>query len=135
MSLLANLYIGDNLSGNYTKAYLVTACHVKLARRHNDYAPDADPRCDLIHVTIVAPDKDNLELQEWYIDRSALSGKIVIDLSNQAAKYDQTERTIQFENAQCVAIAERYEISAPYRHLFEFEFMTEALTIDENTFQ
>ena len=78
MSLLANLYLGDNRSGNYTKEYLVTACHVKLARRHNDYAPDADPRCDLIHVTIVAPDKDNLELQEWYIERSALSGKIVI---------------------------------------------------------
>lgn len=135
MSLLANLYLGDNRSGNYTKEYLVTSCHVKLARRHNDYAPDADPRCDLIHVTIVAPDKDNLELQEWYIERSALSGKIVIDLSNQAAKYDQTERTIQFENAQCVAIAEHYEIDAPYRHLFEFEFMAEALEIDENTFQ
>ena len=86
-------------------------------------------------VYIVAPDKDNLELQEWYIERSALSGKIVIDLSNQAAKYDQTERTIQFENAQCVAIAEHYEIDAPYRHLFEFEFMAEALEIDENTFQ
>ncbi len=135
MSLLAHLYIGDNFSGNYNKEYRVTACHIKLAREHTHYAPDTDPRCDLLHVVIVAPDKDDLELQEWYIERSALSGKIVIDLSNQAAKYDPIERTIEFEEAKCVSIAEHYEIDAPYRHLFEFECMAETLKIDGNTYQ
>ena len=81
MSLSARLYIGDNSPSNYTKEYLVTRCEVKVARHHN--APDSAPRCDEVILSVVAPTKDDLDLFEWYIDQTTLSGKIVVDLTNQ----------------------------------------------------
>ena len=108
MSLSARLYIGDNSSSNYTKEYLVTRCEVKVARHHN--APDSAPRCDEVILSVVAPTKDDLDLFEWYIDQTTLSGKIVVDLTNQSARYDVTERTFKFEDAKCFSIAEHYDI-------------------------
>ena len=46
------------------------------------------------------PSKEDLTLYEWYIDQTTLSGKIVVDLTNQSAKYDLTERTFRFDRFQ-----------------------------------
>ena len=135
MSLSARLYIGDNVSANYTKEYQVTQCSVKVSRHHNSYLPDADPRCDEVVLSVVAPDKDDLNLVEWYIDQTVLSGKIVVDLSNQSAKYDVTERTFQFEDAKCFSITELYDIDGHHRHLLRLGVMMKELVIDEVVFQ
>lgn len=135
MSLAANLYIGDNISENYTKQYQITQCNVEVARHHNSYLPDADPRCNVVILTVISPSKNDLELFEWYIDQTTLSGKIVIDLTNQSAKYDVTERTFKFENAKCFSIAEFYDISKTNRHILRLGIMMKELEVDEVTFQ
>ena len=135
MSLSARLYIGDNTSANYTKTYLVTQCRVKVARHYTAYLPDADPRCEEVVLSLIAPGKEDLTLYEWYIDQTSLSGKIVVDLTNQSAKYDKTERTFRFEDAQCFSLAELYDISQPYRHQLRLGIMMKELEIDEVSFQ
>lgn len=135
MSLSARLYIGDNASSSYTKEYLVTQCTVEVARHHNAYVPDADPRCEVVYLSLVVPRKEDLELFEWYIDQTSLSGKIVIDLTNQSAKYDKTERTFRFEDAQCFSITETYDISQIHRHQLRLGIMMNKLEIDEVVFQ
>ena len=79
--------------------------------------------------------ENDLDLYEWYIDQTVLSGKIVIDLSNQSAKYDVTERTYTFEDATCFSIAEIYDIDGPHRHLLRLGIMMKELEIDEVVFQ
>lgn len=135
MSLSANLYLGDNASENYTNAYQITQCQIKVSRHHNSYNPDSDPRCDQIILSIIAPEKDDLELFDWYINQTSLSGKIVIDLTNQSTKYDITERDIKFENAKCFSIAESYNINDTNRHQLKLGIMAEKLEIDEIEFQ
>ncbi|WP_300813273.1 type VI secretion system tube protein TssD [uncultured Bacteroides sp.] len=135
MSLSARLYIGDNLSSNYTKEYQVTQCEVKVARNHNLYRPDGNPRCSVANISLIAPDKDDLELFQWYIDQTSLSGKIVVDLTNQSAKYDITERTFKFEEAECFSIAEVYDINGTNRHLLKLGIMMKVVEIDEIPFQ
>lgn len=97
--------------------------------------PDSDPRCDQVFLSVIAPDKNDLELFEWYIDQTSLSGKIVIDLANQSAKYDITERTFKFENAKCFSISESYDINETNRHQLKLGIMMEKLEIDEIKFK
>ena len=95
MSLFANLYLGNNASGAYTNAYQVVQCEVKVSRHHNSYTPDGNPRCDQLILSVIAPNKDDLMLFEWYINLTLLSGKVIIDLANQSSKYDITTRTLK----------------------------------------
>ena len=135
MSLFAKLYLGDNASANYTKEYKVVQCEVKVSRHHNSYTPDGNPRCDQLILSVIAPNKDDLMLFEWYIDQSTLSGKVVIDLANQSSKYDITTRTLKFEDAKCYSIAETYNISHTNRHMLKLGIMAKKLEIDEIEFQ
>lgn len=135
MSLFAKLYLGDNASANYTKEYKVVQCEVKVSRHHNSYTPDGNPRCDQLILSVIAPNKDDLMLFEWYIDQSTLSGKVVIDLANQSSKYDITTRTLKFEDAKCFSIAETYNISDTNRHMLKLGIMAKKLEIDETEFQ
>ena len=135
MSLFANLYIGDNASGNYTKMYQVVRCQVNVSRKYESYMTDSYPRCDQVILSVIAPSKNDLELFEWYIDQTSLSGKIIIDLANQSAKYDITERTFKFEDAKCFSIEESYDINDTNRHQLKLGIMMEKLEIDEKTFQ
>ena len=161
MSLFANLYLGDNASGTYTHTYQVVQCQVKVSRHHNSYMPDGNPRCDQLILSVIAPNKDDLMLFEWYIDQTSLSGKVVIDLANQSAKYDITERTFKFEDAKCFSMVETYQsakyditertfkfedakcfsmdetydISDTNRHQLKLGIMVKKLEIDETEFQ
>lgn len=135
MSLFAKLYLGDNASANYAKEYKVVQCEVKVSRHHNSYTPDGNPRCDQLILSVIAPNKDDLMLFEWYIDQSTLSGKVVIDLANQSSKYDITTRTLKFEDAKCFSIAETYNISDTNRHMLKLGIMVKKLEIDETEFQ
>ena len=124
MSLSARLYIGDNASANYTKEYQVAQCKVKVSRHHNTFLPDADPRCDEVVLSVIAPDKNDLDLYEWYIDQT-----------NQSAMYDVSERSYTIEDATCFSIAEMYDIDGPHRHLLRLGIMMKELEIDEVVFQ
>ena len=135
MSLFAKLYLGDNASANYAKEYKVVQCEVKVSRHHNSYTPDGNPRCDQLILSVIAPNKDDLMLFEWYIDQSTLSGKVVIDLANQSSKYDITTRTLKFEDAKCFSLAEPNKISTPNRHMLKLGIMVKKLEIDETEFQ
>lgn len=135
MSLFANLYLGDNHAGIYTNEYQIVQCQVKVSRHHNSYTPDGRPRCDQLILSVIAPNKDDLILFEWYIDQTSLSGKVVVDLANQSAKYDVTERTFKFEDAKCFSICETYNINDSNRHQLKLGIMVKKLEIDEMEFQ
>lgn len=135
MSLFANLYLGDNASGTYTNTYRVVQCEVKVSRHHNSYTPDDNPRCDQLILSVIAPGKNDLMLFEWYIDQTSLSGKVVVDLTNQSAKYDITTRTFKFEDAKCFSMDETYDISDTNRHQLKLGIMVKKLEIDETEFQ
>lgn len=135
MSLFANLYLGDNASGTYTNTYRVVQCEVKVSRHHNSYTPDDNPRCDQLILSVIAPGQNDLMLFEWYIDQTSLSGKVVVDLTNQSAKYDITTRTFKFEDAKCFSIDEIYNISDTNRHQLKLGIMVKKLEIDETEFQ
>ena len=135
MSLLAKLYIGDNKSGVYLNEYRVVDFQLRSGRNANEYCPDSEAFNDRLRIALIAPDKYNLELYEWYVTQSLLSGKLVIDISNQSVNYEQVQRTILFEMGQCFSLSEKYDISATYRHLLILEIVLHKMTVDDVTFK
>lgn len=92
MSLLKKLQIGDNHAGRYTKEYLLSDFKCHTHRLHNEYRPDSDKYCDSIDVTIIAPGRDDMQLYDWFIHQSTLSGRLLIQLP---PKLNQSEPDIQ----------------------------------------
>lgn len=134
MALIANLQFGDNDSGLYSNTY--TLCDVKchIGRQRNRYRPDSRALCEGMEVTVVAPGKNDLTLLEWYINRSPMSGRIVIAMSNEAKMDASSEKVILFENAVCFKLTEDYHIDNNRRRLLTLSFEAEQLTLDNQTF-
>ena len=131
----AVLLFGDNDAGVYSSEYPVVKCDCHFSRHHDFYSPDSDPKCEQVMIMVVAPGKEDLELIEWYIDNSTLSGRIVFDVSDQAgSKGNDTKREIRFEDARCYLIEENYDISNGKRRLLKMEFLAESVQIDDNRF-
>ena len=135
MSLLAKLYIGDNSLSSCPREYKVVDFQLLSGRKSNEYCADSEAFNDRLRVALIAPDKTNLELYEWYVTQSLISGKLVIDLSNQSAKYEQTERTIKFESGQCFSLAEKYDINSKNRHLLILEIVLHQMSVDDVIFR
>ena len=62
MNIIAHLQFGDNVSGLYSKEYLVVGCRTHVGRSHNSYHPDSSPQREVVEVTVVAPTKADLYL-------------------------------------------------------------------------
>ncbi len=134
MALLASIQFGDNSSGHYSKTYLLTDYHLHFMRHHNSLAPDSEPQCERIDVTVVAPGKIDLNLHEWYINQSRISGRIVFDVNSPLVSEQGEEREVRFENAQCFAFEENYQIGSNNRRLLTLSLVAESVTIGNNTF-
>lgn len=134
MSLSASLQFGDNQVGLYTREYLVTECRCHFLRHYNYYLPDTDARCEKVEITVVAPGKEDLNLYEWYIDQTALSGRIVFDLSSQSADGGNHYKELRFEDAQCFVLSEDYHIDKARRRLLKMEFTAARIVIDNVLF-
>lgn len=122
MALIASLQFGDNESKLYWQSYTVCDVRCHTMRPHTRYVPDGDARCERIEVTVVAPGKQDLTLVEWYVNRSAMSGRVVIEVPSEPKFGTSTEKEILFENAVCFRLSEKYHIGGGYRRLLTLSF-------------
>ena len=74
------MQIGDNRAGRYAKEYLLTDFKCRTHRLHDEYRPRADKYCDYIEATVIAPGREDMLMYEWFINRSTLSGRLLIQL-------------------------------------------------------
>lgn len=132
MALIATIQFGDNENKLYSHTY--TVCDVKchIMRPYNSHLPDGPARCERIDVTVVAPGKTDLTLLDWYVNRSTMSGRVVIAMSNDAKLDVGAEKEILFENARCFRLAEDYHIDKEARRLLTLSFDAETITTDNN---
>lgn len=134
MPLSTCLQFGDNQIGIYTREYLVTECRYHIFRRYNYYLPDTDARCDKVELVIVAPGKEDLNLYEWFIDQTVLSGRILFDLSNLSPDGSACYKELKFEDAQCFSLSEEYHIDNASRRLLKLEFAAGEVEVDNVVF-
>ena len=135
MALLATLQFGDNNVKRYTREYLVTACRTSFATSHNQFRPDGIARCTQIELTVIAPGREDLNLYDWFVEQGAISGRVVFDLSEIASAGHGSQRIMMFENAQCFALKETYDIDSHFRRLLVLSFEAETVTVDDVEFK
>ena len=131
MALLATLQIGNNSEGIYHNNYLVVRCNYSFSRQHNVRVPNSVPKNNKLNIVIVAPNGDDMLLYDWYINKEVFSGRLVFDMSS---VNDENPKVLQFENAQCYAISENYDIDGMYRRLISLCVSAETSQCDSEVF-
>lgn len=134
MSLIARLQFGDNSFRRYSREYMLTDFKCHVVRSHNNARPDGNSRCDYLEFTVVAPGKEDLNLFEWYVGRSAMSGRILIELSTPAQNQASEWKEVLFEDGRCYSIAEEYSINENRRRRLRLKVSVEQLTVDSISF-
>ena len=135
MSLLKKIQIGDNRSGRYTKEYLLSDFKCHTHRLHNEYRPDSDKYCDSIDVTIIAPGRDDMQLYDWFIHQSTMSGRLLIQLPPGPNQSEPDTQEILFEEAKCFSFEEEYHINRNLRRLLRLQFVAEQVNINDVIFK
>ena len=130
MALTARLQFGDNTARRYSREYLVTEFKCHVVRSHNLARPDGNPKCDCLEMTLIAPGREDLNLIEWYVDRSTLSGRILIELSTPANNQEVEYKEILFEDGVCFALGEQYQIDQKRRRILRLSVAVRELTVD-----
>lgn len=130
MSLSARLQFGDNAFKRYSHEYLVTDFKCHVTRRHNQARPDGNPKCDNLELTVVVPGRDDLNLYEWYVNRSFMNGRILIELSTPSGNQASQTKEVLFENGVCYAISEDYHIDQDRRRTLRLNIAVEGITMD-----
>lgn len=132
MAYFATLKLGNNDSGRYNREYPIISVRGHYSRQHNDVVPTSSASCDGITVTMPVPNRNDLELYDWFTGRGSLSGCIEILESFSAGSDDSS--VILFENARCFSIREEYNEDSEIRATFTLEFMAEQVTSSDVTF-
>ena len=135
MSLTAKLQFGDNETGLYDKEYKVTDFKCHFLRRNNEARPDSSAQCDRVEFTVVAPGQNDLTLYEWYVNRSAMSGRILIELSSPARNEDSEWKEILFEDGVCFSMSEEYHIDRNVRRTLKLQIAASEITVDDIVFK
>ena len=131
MSLIGYLEIGDNDEQKYSTSYELTDFKCHVSRHHNESRPDGATWCDRMEVSVVAPGQSDLNLYEWYVDRTLLSGHILIQLSSDDD--DGEVKEVLFENALCFALSEEYHIDQDARRTLHLKVVADEVKMDEIT--
>lgn len=135
MALIASIQFGDNESKLYSHTYNVSNVRCRVMRPSSRYSPDGPSRFERIDITVVAPGKTDLNLLEWYVLRSVMTGRIVVSMSNEAKLDVASEKEIYFENAVCFELSEDYHIDNNQRRLLNLSFDAEVVTVDNVVFE
>lgn len=135
MSLIKKLQIGDNRAGRYTKEYLLTDFKTCTHRLHDKYRPGADKYCDYVEATVIAPGREDMLMYDWFINRSTLTGRLLIQLPPKANQSEPDYQEIFFEEAQCFSFEEEYHINLNQRRMLRLQFVAEEVTINGITFK
>jgi hypothetical protein len=130
MALTALLQFGDNESKNYSADYNVADCHCHFMRHYNHFHPDADALCERVELVVVAPGKDNLNLFDWYISGTPLSGRLVFDLSDIRGGEYTSSKELLFEDAYCFSLAEEFHIGSLNRRQLRMSFVAESIIVN-----
>lgn len=130
MSLIKKLQIGDNHAGRYTKEYLLTDFKTRTHRMHDEFRPGADKYCDYVEATVIAPGREDMLMYEWFINRSTLSGRLLIQLPPKPNQNEPDCQEIFFEEAQCFSFEEEYHINHNQRRMLRLQFVAEEVIIN-----
>lgn len=130
MSLTAKLQFGDNGFGLYSAEYMVADFKCHISRRHNKARPDSHPKCESLEMSVVVPGREDLNLYEWFVNRSPMSGHILIELSTPAQSSGSEIKEVRFEDGVCFAISEEYSIGEKRRRIIRLSVAVAALTVD-----
>jgi hypothetical protein len=135
MAILARLQFGDNASRRYTREYLVGDFKCHVARRHNEARPDGKPKCDSLELTVVVPGKEDLNLYEWYIDRSCMSGRVLVELPATGPNQPSQWKEVLFEDGLCYGLSEAYDIDRRMRRMLRLSVVATEISIDGIVFK
>ena len=135
MSLIKKLQIGDNRLHRYTKEYLLTDFKCRTHRLHDEYRPGADKYCDYVEVTVIAPGREDMQMYQWFISRSTLSGRLLIQLPPKPNQSQSDSQEIFFEEAQCFSFEEEYHINRNQRRMLRLRFVAEEVSINGITYK
>ena len=130
MNLTVKLQFGDNDSASFNKEYLVVDYHTRVCRSHNAYHPSSAPVCEVVEVTVVAPDKSDLTLLEWYLENTCMSGRLLCVGLDVLEEAETARRCIVFRDAQCFGMRETYDATRPQRRYLTLSFSPGAIEFD-----
>lgn len=136
MALSAKLQFGNNDIERYDKEYLVVNVRCHFAREYDSVHPVSTARCESITLTIVAPDKEDMGLFEWYLYFHIQTGRIIFELQDGKGGNEVSyTKAILFENAQCMSLKEVYDIKHRNRRLLQLSFEADVITINNEEFK
>jgi hypothetical protein len=84
----------------------------------------------MIELTVIAPGKQDMELYEWFIKQSTLSGRILIQLPPQPMQNDAETKEILFEEATCFSLEEGYHIGENQRRVLRLSLVADEININ-----
>ena len=135
MAISAKLQFGDNDCEQYASEYPVLGYECRFSRHYEASTPDSDSRCSRISIVVVAPGRDNLELFQWYVNQSYMTGRILLDVTEMVdSGGEYATREIRFEDARCFAIGEDYDNTVNRLRVLKLDIMAESLEIDSVKF-
>lgn len=133
MALDAKLQFGDNSTKVYTDAetYAIIDFRLHFSRHHDLSYPDENARCKCVEVTMYAPNKSDLSLYDWYINGTALTGRITFQLpANANDNNDTTTGYLYFTSAYCYSISQCFKQDVTSSRLLKLIFVAERIQVD-----
>lgn len=130
MSLLKKLQIGNNALGKYTTEYLLKDYKCHTCREHNEFRPSADKYCERIDLMVVAPGRENVHLYNWFINQSAETGRILIELPPNSDREVEKRKEVRFENAIIYSLEEEFHFNTDRVRTLKVSIVAETVTID-----
>lgn len=134
MSLLKTLQLGDNAVGRYTKEYLLTDYYCHTKRDADEYRPKTEKLCDYIEMSVVAPGKDDMQLYDWFIKQTTISGRILVQLPPRPFTSETDVNEVQFDEAKCFSFEEEYHINSSQRRTLRMRFIAKEVKINGVSF-
>lgn len=132
MAYTARLQFGNPTEKTYEdRKYLVTEFSIHTVRHHNGLRPDADKFYERIVFSLRVPQKSDLSLYRWYVEGMARSGHFMVETS-QANNTKNKCKEIEFTDAYCFAISERYSVDDGLREL-TLSIVTDKLKMKDQT--
>lgn len=135
MAVIAKLQLGDNGFRRYAREYLLVDFTCRVVRRHNEARPDGSPQFEHMELTVVAPGRMDLNLYEWYVGHSSMSGRILIELPAPSPNQPADWKEVLFEDGLCYSIAEDYHIDESVRRTLKLQIVSREVTVDDIVFK
>lgn len=134
MNFSSKLQFGDNKTGIYNLTYLVVKCNFGVRRIYDSYTPNNCITSKDIEVTIIAPEDEDINIYAWYIKNERRSGRLTFDIQDIKHIGETITRTLQFEDAQCASIKEKYDVTKNKRRQLTLVFTAYRIKVEDTVF-